>query len=88
MLPPPQSTVAEIPGSVTKHIGSGGHAQNSIVYQTIQWSFWGGGLLSLAAIGVALYQGKADALAGVKDVWNIFAPLITLALGYLFGKGR
>lgn len=80
-------TVA-IPGVVTQQIGSGEHAQNSIVYRTILWSFIGGGLLSAAAVLVALMKGNASALSEVKDVWSIFAPLITLSLGYLFGKGR
>lgn len=77
-----------IPGVVTQQIGSGEHAQNSIVYRTILWSYVGGGLLSAAAIGIALFRGTNAPFADVKDVWSIFAPLITLALGYLFGKGR
>ena len=43
-----------IPGSVTQQIGSGEHAQNSIVYRTILWSFIGGGALSVASILIAL----------------------------------
>lgn len=77
-----------IPGSVTQQIGSGEHAQNSIVYRTILWSFIGGGSLSVASVVLAFAKGSPSALSDVKDVWSIFAPLITLALGYLFGKGR
>jgi hypothetical protein len=77
-----------IPGAVTQQIGSGEHAQNSIVYRTILWSFIGGGVLSAASIVIALNKGSATALGEIKDIWSIFAPLITLALGYLFGKGR
>jgi len=77
-----------IPGAVTQQIGSGEHAQNSIVYRTILWSFIGGGLLSAASILIALNKGTSSTLDEVKDIWSIFAPLITLALGYLFGKGR
>ena len=76
-----------IPGAVTHQIGSGEHAQNSIVYRTILWSFTGGGLLSAASVAIALTRGSAAPFAEVKEVWSIFAPLITLALGYLFGKG-
>lgn len=82
------SITVPIPGTVTQQIGSGEHAQNSIVYRTILWSFVGGGLLSAASIIIALNKGNASALDEVKDIWSIFAPLITLALGYLFGKGR
>ena len=77
-----------IPGLVTQQIGSGEHAQNSIVYRTILWSFAGGGLLSAAAIAISFYQGGTSPLTDVKDVWSILTPLITLSLGYLFGKGR
>jgi uncharacterized membrane protein YoaK (UPF0700 family) len=77
-----------IPGTVTQQIGSGEHAQNSIVYRTILWSFWAGAILSAASICIALKKGSSSALGEIKDIWAIFAPLITLALGYLFGKGR
>lgn len=77
-----------IPGIVTKQIGSGEHAQNSIVYKTIAWSFIGGGLLSAASVVWAFCQHMPISYSEIKDVWSIFAPLITLALGYLFGKGR
>ena len=77
-----------IPGAVTQQIGSGEHALNSIVYQTILWSFIGGGLLSAAVVAVALTRASTTPFADVKDIWSIFAPLITLALGYLFGKGK
>lgn len=82
------SIAVPIPGAVTQQIGSGEHAQNSIVYRTILWSFIGGGALSTASIVIALWHGNASVLSEVKDIWSIFAPLITLALGYLFGKGR
>jgi len=77
-----------IPGIVTQQIGSGEHAQNSIVYRTILWSFIGGGLLSAASVLIALAKGSPSVLSEVKDIWAVFAPLITLSLGYLFGKGR
>jgi hypothetical protein len=77
-----------IPGAVTKQIGSGEHALNSIVYRTILWSFIGGGLLSAAMVAIGLVRGSTSTFPEVKEVWSIFAPLITLALGYLFGKGK
>lgn len=83
-----RSISTPIPGAVTQQIGSGEHAQNSIVYRTILWSFTGGGLLSAAAVAIALTNGSTTPFAEIKDVWSIFAPLITLALGYVFGKGK
>lgn len=88
-IPSAEGSIAfPIPGAVTHQIGSGEHAQNSIVYRTILWSFIGGGALSTASVIIALCNSNESALSEVKDIWSIFAPLITLALGYLFGKGR
>ena len=87
-LQPPQGSLLPIVGAVTQQIGSGEHAQNSIVYRTILWSFIGGGLLSAASISISLYAGKPSPMGEIKELWSIFVPLITLALGYLFGKGR
>jgi len=85
---PGNSISTAIPGAVTQQIGSGEHAQNSIVYRTILWSFVGGGLLSAASIAIALNLKATLPFSELKDIWSIFVPLITLALGYLFGKGR
>ncbi|WP_116383068.1 hypothetical protein [Cupriavidus taiwanensis] len=84
----PGAIATPIPGVVTQQIGSGEHAQNSIVYRTILWSFIGGGLLSVAAVLMALRDGSQSPMSEIKEIWSIFAPLITLALGYVFGKGR
>lgn len=87
-VPAPAGHIGPIAGTVTQQIGSGDNAQNAIVYRTIFWCFVAGGVLSLAAFGHALFKDSTTPLAGVKDVWSIFAPIITLALGYLFGKGK
>jgi hypothetical protein len=84
----PATAVVALPGEITKQIGSGDHAQNSIVYQTILWSFIAGAVLSAACFAYAAWKGAEDPMKPVKDVWSIFGPLITLALGYMFGKGR
>jgi hypothetical protein len=86
--PNPGALMAPIPGSITQQIGSGEHARNSIVYRTILWSFIGGGLLSAASMALALCLGKPAPIGDLKDIWSIFVPMITLALGYVFGKGR
>jgi hypothetical protein len=85
---PAPPTVIAIPGSITKQIGSGDHAQNSIVYQTILWSFIAGCALSIACFGYVAWKGADDPMKPIKEVWSIFGPIITLALGYMFGKGK
>jgi hypothetical protein len=32
-----------------------------------------------------VYEGK-EFISSLKDLWAIFTPIITLALGYAFGK--
>ncbi|WP_410952337.1 hypothetical protein [Pseudomonas sp. S1(2024)] len=78
-------------GVYTKIIGSGENAKDTFVYIVIVWSFIVGSVIS-SAIYVKSYfapmDSGGDLVALFKDVWGIFFPIITLALGYSFGKGR
>lgn len=76
-------------GAIAKQIGTGDNANNSFVYITIRYSFLIGVLVSLA-LYVLGFESKqpADMLELIKGVWSIFMPVITLALGYAFGKGK
>lgn len=80
--------IGPIAGTIAHQIGSGDNAQNAIVYRTILWCFAVGGLLSAAVLIHAFLRESASPMSPVKDVWSIFAPIVTLALGYLFGKGK
>ncbi|MEA3233205.1 hypothetical protein OP492_00865 [Pseudomonas mosselii] len=84
-VPQPRSGMA---GKITHNIGTGENAKNSIVWMTITWSFGIAGLLSLLLFVVAAICGDLKFIDEVKTVWSIFAPLITLALGYAFGKNK
>lgn len=84
----PAGQIGPIVGTVAQQIGTGDNAQNAIVYRTIIWCFVVGGLLSGASFVYAFVKESATPMAGVKDIWAIFAPIVTLALGYIFGKGR
>ena len=77
--------IGPIAGIVTHQIGSGDNAQNAIIYRTIMWCFITGGALS-AAFAHFLLKESTSHMSEVKDLWSIFVPLITLALGYIFGK--
>lgn len=87
-LPAPSTHLTPVVGTVSLQIGTGENAQHAIVYRTILWSFIAGGVLSVATFIHAVFSGQQTPLTAVRDVWAIFAPLITLALGYLFGKGK
>ena len=76
----------DIPGIITNTIGSGKYAQASIVWQVIKWSFIAAGVITLFCIVQTWCQGKPVNIEELKTIWSIFMPLITLALGYLFGK--
>lgn len=77
-------------GRIGELIGTGENAQNSFVWIAIRWSFIVGGLL---CFGLFLHPSycKSDAseqfLEEIKAIWGIFVPIITMALGYAFGKG-
>lgn len=87
-LPAPSTQLTPVVGTVSLQIGTGENAQHAIVYRTILWSFIAGGVLSSATVGFSIFKGEQPPLVAVRDIWAIFAPLITLALGYLFGKGK
>ena len=75
-------------GQIAKIIGSGNNAQNSIVYKTISWSFLSAIILSIVVFIYIAYKGIDNPLDSLKIVWSIFIPLITLSLGYIFGKTK
>lgn len=80
---------ADMPGKITETIGSGKHAQAAIVWQTIKWSFVAGSVFSLIFVLYAwLGETEVSPAEDIKMIWSIFIPVITLALGYIFGKGR
>ena len=79
----------DIPGKISQVIGSGKHAQAAIVWQTIRWSFLAGAAFSLLYFFLSLYNDKKEIpLDEIRGIWSIFIPVITLALGYIFGKGK
>ncbi|WP_460156246.1 hypothetical protein [Pseudomonas sp. S2_H10] len=78
-------------GKIALEIGTGDSAKDSFVYLTIKWSFLVGSITTAALFIKSCFSVDVDGLAGmevVKGVWSVFLPIITLALGYAFGKGR
>ncbi len=91
------SIAGDIVGAVSYTIGTGKHAQDSVVWLTIRWSFFLGLILSLILI-VFVWPNSPDGIhppiepnfpiEQLKTIWSIFVPIVTLALGYMFGKGK
>lgn len=80
-------------GSIAKLIGTGEHAKDSFIWMTLKYCFYLGAVFSVCFILVFFHfsfdknePDKFDVIAALKDVWSIFTPILTLALGYAFGK--
>jgi hypothetical protein len=83
----PTSAFAHMPGQITAKIGSGVHAQESIVWLIIRYCFYfGGGITVLLAVLPFFRSSSTFQTDDIIKVWSIFGPLLSLALGYLFGK--
>ncbi|MFV3406360.1 hypothetical protein ACNFIC_20775 [Pseudomonas sp. NY15463] len=68
-------------------IGKGDQAKDSVVWylitRMVRWS----AIFTLVLFGVDIYYNKGvNCLDLMKQCWGTFAPIITLAMGYLFGK--
>ncbi len=77
-------------GKIATQIGTGQNAKDSFIWMTITWSFYISTGLSLALFVKSCFveSSDVDVMSYIKDVWSIFTPIITLALGYAFGKGQ
>lgn len=86
------TTKTHIPGKIAGTIGQGEDAKNSIIYLTLKWSFITGVVISLLIVLNHWSFGKnekiPDFMGDIKIAWEIIIPLITLALGYAFGKSQ
>lgn len=75
-------------GRIAETIGTGDEAKNSIVWMTITWSFFIASMLSLLFFSLVVAYKDFDYIEDLKSVWAIFVPIITLALGYAFGRSQ
>ena len=79
-------------GTITKTLGEGDNAKNSIIYITLAWSFRSAVALTIIVVANAWLFSLIDQPAKISEdlklVWAIFMPIITLALGYAFGKAH
>jgi hypothetical protein len=82
----------DIPGKITATIGSGDNARNTFVYLTLKWSFISGIVLTVLVVINNWFfvsnEKVPDIMGDLKGSWGIVVPIITLALGYAFGKSK
>lgn len=81
-----------LPGKITETIGRGEDAKNSFVYLTLKWAFIVGISITILLV-VNNWFFKVDYKVpnltdDIVTIWKIVVPLITLALGYAFGKAK
>ena len=81
-----------IHGKIAQTIVTGENSKNSIVYLTIKWAFITGTIIStLVIINTWLFRNLEkvpDLIGDLVNSWGILTPIITLALGYAFGKSE
>jgi hypothetical protein len=80
-------------GTIAKQIGTGDNAKDSFVWMTLRSCFWIAGLISaglfftyFVSFFVKGCVPENTIVDSLKNLWAIFTPIITLALGYAFGK--
>lgn len=73
--------------SIPDKIGKGDDAKNSVVWHVITYSLTIYSCIVAALLVIdVVNNGGSSSLTIVKDSWAIFTPIITLTLGYMFGK--
>lgn len=79
-------------GTITDTIGTGDNAKNSLIYVCIHWCFLAAALLTLFVVLNNWFfrqnEKVPDFVEDIRTVWMIFLPVVTLALGYAFGKSH
>ncbi|MDY4333030.1 hypothetical protein SOV78_03355 [Pectobacterium brasiliense] len=80
-------------GTIAQQIGTGEHARDAFIWATLKYCFFLGAIFSGCIVLAYFYfivvendPDKIDIVGALKDVWSIFTPILTLALGYAFGK--
>lgn len=76
-------------------IGTGNEAKNSIIWVTIRWCLaipLAISILFFISLWFSYYNNNYQEAKEIKEymlkIWAVFAPLITLALGYLYGRNE
>lgn len=68
-------------------IGTGDDAKSSVVWFVITFTLTMYACLISALVIVDIFNNKGvNILNNIKESWAIFTPIITLSLGYMFGR--
>lgn len=82
-----------MPGKINSFIGTDGHAKHSIATLVIVGAF--AAIIIVTILVIVNYwcfrdcENKVpDIVSDLKTIWEIVVPIITLVLGYEFGKSE
>lgn len=68
-------------------IGTGKHAKTNIIWYIISSILVIFSCICISLFILVFYNYKISEVSqSIKDIWSVFTPIITLSLGYLFGK--
>ncbi|HGA3141950.1 TPA: hypothetical protein ACIR59_004264 [Enterobacter hormaechei] len=74
-------------GKMADNVGTGRHAQTNIIWYIVSATFVVFSCICSALVVMSIYGYEIKTvLDSIKDIWGVFTPILTLALGYLFGK--
>ncbi|MFW2072623.1 hypothetical protein ACG9Y7_04070 [Acinetobacter gerneri] len=90
-----KAEVSPFISKITEQIGKGDDAKHSIIWLTIKFSFITAGIftiISFVFLTIAYFNNEGSQIESMQrfimSIWSIFSPLITLSLGYAFGKDK
>ncbi|AYO66871.1 TPA: hypothetical protein MM166_000260 [Klebsiella pneumoniae] len=73
--------------SIAKVIGEGENAKNSVVWKIITYTLYMyTAVISVMMINDIYRYGGLNCINIIKDTWATYSPILTLSLGYMFGK--
>lgn len=74
-------------GKMSDSVGTGKHAQTNIIWYIVSAIFVVFSCICSTLVVMSIYGYEINPVVqSIKDVWGVFTPILTLALGYLFGK--
>lgn len=73
--------------SIAKVIGEGENAKNSVVWKIITYTLYLYTFVIVVIMGNDICRyGGVNCVSIIKEIWATYSPILTLSLGYMFGK--
>ncbi|MBY5256404.1 hypothetical protein ACX3OY_17605 [Citrobacter farmeri] len=78
---------AVLSNTIAKVIGEGENAKNSVVWKIITYTLYMYTAVIIILMGNDIFRyGGVNCVNIIKDIWATYSPILTLSLGYMFGK--